>query len=238
MNKTKLVIALAGFIGALALPVAHADSVEATCEVRKDGETKQGQSGPCTFGQRQGFIDIDLKNGDTLSLSPGNGADQFRDQRGNKVHRTSAGSNSQEFKWEGGKRLTVTFLGGHHSNSNNNGYGDGAAGYGSTKERDDYQRGYRDGLEGRYDQYDHTQSYKDGVRAGEEAASQGSGSGKNNHGNQGSYRVEDIGNGNYEILWKNGCIADYDARGRSTGYTQCNDEMKRRSDEVARDQRR
>ena len=50
---------------------AHADSNEAMCEVRKDGETKQGQSGPCTFSQRQGYIDLDLRNGETYSLVPG-----------------------------------------------------------------------------------------------------------------------------------------------------------------------
>ena len=31
------------------LSTAHADSAEAFCEVRKDGEVKQGWSGPCTF---------------------------------------------------------------------------------------------------------------------------------------------------------------------------------------------
>ena len=32
---------------------AQADSLEATCEVRKDGDKQKGRSGPCTFGQRQ-----------------------------------------------------------------------------------------------------------------------------------------------------------------------------------------
>lgn len=54
----------------------------------------------------------------------------------------------------------------------------------------------------------------------------------------GGYRVEDIGNGNFEVLWKNGCNADYGVRGRSIGYTQCNDGMNRGSDEVERAQRR
>jgi hypothetical protein len=88
---------------------AHADSADATCEVRKDGQAKQGQSGPCTFSQRQGYIDLDLRNGDTYSLSPGNQPDHFKDQKGNKVVRTMAGGNTQEFKWDGGKKVTVTF---------------------------------------------------------------------------------------------------------------------------------
>jgi hypothetical protein len=180
-NKV-LAIALASLMGGMAIQSAYADTAEATCEVRKDGDTQRGKSGPCTFSQRQGFIDIDLKNGETLSLSPGNSAEQYRDQRGNKVHRVRAGSHSQEFKWEGGKHVIVTFLGSNHGNN------------------------YNDNPE--------------------------------HQGGHGGHRIEDIGIGNFEILWKNGCIADYDARGRSTGYTQCNDEMKRRSDEIARERSR
>jgi hypothetical protein len=88
---------------------ASADSSEAHCQVRKDGETKQGQTGPCTFSQRQGYIDLDLRNGETYSLSPGNQPDHFKDQKGHKVVRTQAGGSTQEFKWEGGKKVTVTF---------------------------------------------------------------------------------------------------------------------------------
>ena len=97
-------------LGGIATP-AYADSAQATCEVRKDGQAKHGQSGPCTFSQRQGYIDLDLRNGDTYSLSPGNQPNHFKDQKGNKVVRTQAGGNTQEFKWEGGKKVTVTFGG-------------------------------------------------------------------------------------------------------------------------------
>ena len=103
---------------------AHADSNEATCQVRKDGETKQGQSGPCTFSQRQGYIDLDMRNGETYSLAPGNQANHFKDQKGNKVIRTQAGGNTQEFKWEGGKKIIVTFGASSSSSSG----GGGAAG--------------------------------------------------------------------------------------------------------------
>jgi len=34
------------------------------------------------------------------------------------------------------------------------------------------------------------------------------------------------------------CIADYDRHGNSTGYTNCNGDMKRRSDEIARQRAR
>ena len=74
---------------------AKADSTDANCEVRKDG--------------------------DTLSLKPTGSANHYKDQKGNKVVRTSAGGNTQEFKWEGGRKLTVTFNSGSYGNRNYNG---------------------------------------------------------------------------------------------------------------------
>ncbi len=108
LSASLVAIALSGW-----LSTAHADSAEATCQVRKDGEVKQGRSGPCTFSQRQGYIDLDLRNGVTYSLAPGNNANHYKDQKGNKVIRTQAGGNTQEFKWEGGTKVTVTFVGAH-----------------------------------------------------------------------------------------------------------------------------
>ena len=122
-------------LGGIATP-AHADSAEAMCEVRKDGHVKQGQSGPCTFSQRQGYIDLDLRNGETYSLSPGNQPNHFKDQKGNKVVRTQAGGNTQEFKWEGGKKVTVTFGG-----SSSSGGGGGAAGAVAVAEMSRYCAG-------------------------------------------------------------------------------------------------
>jgi len=112
MSKTAFLSAwlAALFVSAMAMP-AYADSAEATCQVRMDGENKKGQSGPCTFSQRQGYVDIDLRNGDTYSLSPGNKANHFKDQKGRKVVRTQAGGNTQEYKWESGRKITVTFGG-------------------------------------------------------------------------------------------------------------------------------
>jgi hypothetical protein len=118
LSLSLVAIAMSGW-----LSVAHADSADATCQVRKDGDTKQGQSGPCTFSQRQGYIDLDLRNGDTYSLSPTGQPNQFKDQKGKKVVRTQAGGNTQEFKWEGGKKVIVTFAGAPASSG-----GGGAAG--------------------------------------------------------------------------------------------------------------
>jgi hypothetical protein len=90
-------------------PSASADSADATCEVLKHGDTKQGASGPCTFSQRQGNVDLDLRNGETYSLSPADKPDHFKDQKGHKVVRSRAGGDSQEFKWEGDRKIIVTF---------------------------------------------------------------------------------------------------------------------------------
>jgi len=105
---TALIVAAA--LGCSAAP-ALADSNEAHCQIQKGGETKHGQSGPCTFSQRQGYIDLDLRNGDTFSLSPGNQPNHFKDQKGNKVVRTMAGGDTQVFKWENGRKVTVPFEG-------------------------------------------------------------------------------------------------------------------------------
>ena len=91
-------------------PPAAADNASAYCEVRKDGETKQGRSGPCDFSQRQGYVSIDLRNGESWELSPADKPQHFRDQKGNKVVRTASG-NSHEYKWDN-KKIIVTFDGG------------------------------------------------------------------------------------------------------------------------------
>jgi hypothetical protein len=144
--KTWLAFSTSAFlIGALAAAqVAKADTAEANCEVRKDGERQGGKSGPCTFGQRQGNFDIDLRNGVTYSLRAGDKANHYRDQKGNKVVRTSSTANSQEFRWENGKYVTVRFnASNQHSSGHNQGYG--ASAYGNSGQSSEYQRGYKDG---------------------------------------------------------------------------------------------
>jgi hypothetical protein len=117
-------LALAALLGATSIQVARADTAEATCEVRKDGDKQKGKSGPCTFGQRQGYIDIDLKNGDTVALRPTDKANHFKDQHGNKVVRTQSGGSSQTFKWENGKHISVTLNAPayNHNKHNQSGY--------------------------------------------------------------------------------------------------------------------
>ena len=213
--------------------VAKADSLEATCEVRKDGEKQKGKSGPCTFGQRQGYIDIDLRNGDTMSLSPTNQANHFKDQKGNKVMRTGAGGNTQEYKWEGGTRVIVTF-----ATSPSYG-GASAAGYGAGNGSSEYQRGYNDAMKGRqFDQNRHPQDYKDGYRAGEEAHAGGGGN-TGGHSGSSDYSINRMSNGGFEVVWeKVGCIASYNSRGEAMSFSdKCNDHLISRSNEIAKRER-
>jgi hypothetical protein len=84
---------------------ALADTTDATCELRKDGETKQGATGPCTFSQRQGYVSIELRNGNRIELSPADKPDHFKDQKGKTVVRTVT-DNGHEYKWDG-KKLIV-----------------------------------------------------------------------------------------------------------------------------------
>jgi hypothetical protein len=166
---------------------AQADTRDAMCEVRKDGDKQQGKSGHCTFGQRQGYIDIDLKNGDTVALSPGNKANHFRDQRGNKVVRTQSGGNFQAFKWENGKHINVTL---------------NAPTYNHNKHP---QPGYNQ--QGGYNQ--------DGVGSEHPWAADGGASGGGSY--DGAPPQIIIGtNGEGEVIFNNNCVVYYDKRGRRT----------------------
>jgi hypothetical protein len=210
--------------------IASADSASATCEVRKDGEKQGGKSGPCTFGQRQGYIDIDLRNGDTYSLSPGNKANHYHDQKGNKVVRTNSSANSQEFRWENGKYVTVRFnASNHHSGGHNTGYGAGGGG-GNGGQSSEYQRGFKDGQRGTWDKDKHNQEYKDGYRAGEQAAGGGGG-----NSGDGSYYINPLSDGGFEVVWKNSCVASYTKQGDPLGYSNdCKNDQTYRSDEIAK----
>jgi hypothetical protein len=114
----KTTLLTAALLAALALgtwsQAGLADTAEAMCEVRKDGENKKNASGPCDFSQRQGYVSINLRNGDSFELRPGDKANHFKDQKGNKVVRTVTGANTQEYKWDG-KKITVTFVSGASS---------------------------------------------------------------------------------------------------------------------------
>lgn len=69
---------------------AYADTVEARCDVFPKGDDKATYSGLCTFSQRQGYINIDLKNGTSYELSPsGDKPGNYVDKDGKPAHRES-----------------------------------------------------------------------------------------------------------------------------------------------------
>lgn len=68
--------------------IAQADTVKARCDVYPKGEDQASSSGPCTFSQRQGFIDIQLKDGKRYSLRPvGDEPGNYVDQDGQAAYR-------------------------------------------------------------------------------------------------------------------------------------------------------
>jgi hypothetical protein len=215
---------------------AQADSREATCLMKKDGEKMKGKSGPCTFGQRQGYITIDLKNGDLIDLRPGNGANQYKDQNGNKVKRTDSSADEQSFRWESGKHLVVSF----RPEYGNSGNPYGGYNHSYSGGQNEYQRGYNDGMHGDYDMDKHNQAYKDGYAAGEAARRQ-SGHHKNGSGDlsHGDYGINRLDNGGFEVVWsKPFCIGRFNKHGEPQNYTDgCTDQQMSRSYKIAQQQK-
>lgn len=100
--------ALAMVLALGAVERTEADNSDANCEVRKHGDKIKDASGPCSFSQRQGYIDIRLRNGDAYSLSPTDKPNHFRDQKGDKVERTKAEGDTQKYEWDH-RKIIVTF---------------------------------------------------------------------------------------------------------------------------------
>ena len=97
-------------ITSLTIPAVSADSVDASCEFYRHGDAKHDRWGACSFSQRQGYIDIRLKNGASFNLSPRNDANQYKDNEGNKLDRTESSSDRQVFEWKSDQqKLIVEF---------------------------------------------------------------------------------------------------------------------------------
>ncbi|MCP9927707.1 hypothetical protein [Cyanobium sp. CH-040] len=74
--------------GLLAGVSALADTVKARCDVFPKGEDRATSSGLCTFSQRQGFVSIQLKNGQRVELAPdGNKPNAYLDADGKPATR-------------------------------------------------------------------------------------------------------------------------------------------------------
>jgi hypothetical protein len=67
---------------------AFADTVQARCDVYPPGDDQATSTGLCTFSQRQGFVSIQLKGGQTITLKPNTSVpDSFVDANGEPARR-------------------------------------------------------------------------------------------------------------------------------------------------------
>lgn len=111
MRSSITVLATALLSAAICVSSAGADTTPAECEVRKHGDELKDASGRCEFSQRQGYVDIRLRNGDSYSLSPTDKANEYKDQEGNKVERTETSGRRHKYEWKH-RKIIVTFGGG------------------------------------------------------------------------------------------------------------------------------
>jgi hypothetical protein len=83
-----VLLSLGGLLAGL--PV-QADTVKARCDVFPKGDDRATSSGLCTFSQRQGFVSIQLKNGQRVELTPqGDKPNAYLDANGQPATREFA----------------------------------------------------------------------------------------------------------------------------------------------------
>lgn len=83
-----LAATLLSFAAVAVAPPAFADTVDARCDVFPAGDDKATSSGLCTFSQRQGFVTIQLKGGQTIELKPNESTpNAFFDAKGEPAKR-------------------------------------------------------------------------------------------------------------------------------------------------------
>lgn len=84
---------LASFIAVISVAAplsAHADTVDARCDIYPLGEDRASAVTACTFSQRQGAVGIQLKNGRRYDFRPtGNQPGNYVDQNGKAAYRQS-----------------------------------------------------------------------------------------------------------------------------------------------------
>lgn len=90
-------IALTAASLVITLP-ANADTVNASCSIYPKGSDRASWYGSCTFSQRQGFVGIQLDNGQRYDLSPTEEPNTYKDQNGNPAHRELEGGYRQIYR--------------------------------------------------------------------------------------------------------------------------------------------
>lgn len=115
MKHTYTIITLIAIC--FAIPFTAADSSNAYCSYFSHSDRDAKRSGPCSFSQRQGYVDIQLKNGDSFSLEPGSKANHFMDQKKRRLTRKLNGDGTQVYQWKTHQRIEVSFDGGASGNT-------------------------------------------------------------------------------------------------------------------------
>jgi hypothetical protein len=83
-----LAATLLSFAAVAVASPALADTVNARCDVFPAGDDKATSSGLCSFSQRQGFVTIQLKGGQTIELKPNESTpNAFFDAKGEPAKR-------------------------------------------------------------------------------------------------------------------------------------------------------
>lgn len=101
-------LAVALTVLAAAPLAALADSEDAFCELRENGEQAKNATGYCTISLEEDRIRIRLVNDAAFDLEPGREAGRFRDQDGNEVEHTVKPDGSHYYTWAH-RDITVYF---------------------------------------------------------------------------------------------------------------------------------
>jgi hypothetical protein len=82
-------LAVAVAAGLLGPGFAHADTVQARCDIHPKGQDRASAVVPCTFSQRQGYVAIDRADGVRHELSPkGDQPGAYVDEKGRPAYRS------------------------------------------------------------------------------------------------------------------------------------------------------
>jgi len=116
MNRFKFVLIVIA-VGAGAAQSAAAGTL-ANCEFFKKGNILHESSGLCMISEKNGNVDIELRNGKLIELTPGKKKNRFKDHKKQGVERSNLSmGKGQKYNWDH-KKIIVTYYSGHDRNSN------------------------------------------------------------------------------------------------------------------------
>jgi len=116
MGRFTFILLVIGFAAGTAQSVT-AGSL-ANCEFFKKGNVLHESSGLCMISEKNGNVDIELRNGKVIKLKPGKKNNRFKDHKKQGVERSNLSmGNGQKYNWDH-KKIIVTYYRGHGGNNN------------------------------------------------------------------------------------------------------------------------